>query len=773
MRKFAMLLSLTLVAGLVSCNTAPGSPGITTPVTESDMTGEMPSSLPAIEAETSSPDHEELDRVITLGLAPGELLQKPDSNVTHAEFCTMLSTVIEKLYGTDILQTWQDTAALALSSDMPMNRGDGAMAIFEAALITGMDDYHSNGGMQIDIDSTTSGTGIYGMREREDYPLFPNWREPYYNRNWDEPYDNLADGAVRYSWHRKSAVSGRTIMEFDENLSMRYDDPFTVEEAACAALRLYESWVPRQYVKPDDPSAIAYNPSLITDDLLHKNSQLPVVTQQNLPASWKGLCIYSKGVTHNNIAEAFRERDIRFLSENGFNFARVFLGFTTLGYPDFPEDGAVVNLAELEDLDRCISWGLQYDIHISLCMLTPPGYASQEDVEHQAIKDHDYPSKEQWQLIEQYWVMLARRYADIPSKNLSFELCTEWHLDKRADDFQENWKPIIQSITAISLDRVLLASFDTALPMKLELAEDMASMGISLAAHPYNPWQVTRGNTDVRADFGFTGELSWPLTWFPSGDFNKRISPITINGTVGGTTLTAYVLHDGMAWEDESGKPSITVYADDTAIATHTFTAGGAPDPLTVDIPSGTREVTLKHTSGYLELSCLRFDGTFGSAEIMPHDLGWSMEAAGPANLLLDDNGKWADADQRLYDGETFYQEELLPYIEIAEKYNVGFMVNEFVFADDEQDTTTPLQLDAHLKYYGDAIQTFQTHDVGFVLDFVVHGSTGILRDSPGFEMWSRYPGYLSEQTYTFENRRTDHFYINKTLLDLITSYFP
>ena len=133
----------------------------------------------------------------------------------------------------------------------------------------------------------------------------------------------------------------------------------------------------------------------------------------------------SKGVTHYNIVEPFQERDLKFLSENGFNFARVLIGFTTLGYPDHPENGSLVNLAELEDLDRLIAWGMRYDVHLSLCMLSPPGYASQEDVEHQAIKDADYPSPEQWELIRSYWTMLTKRYAGIPSRNLSFELCTE------------------------------------------------------------------------------------------------------------------------------------------------------------------------------------------------------------------------------------------------------------------------------------------------------------------------------------------------------------
>lgn len=750
----AILLSFAMLVSLAACGGRPASAG--------------PSPSPAALQTGPAEGDPELDRAAALGLIIGETQNNSEQAVTHAQFCAMLSLVIEKLYGAEYLAKWQEVAKLALAADMPMDRGDGAMAIFEAALAVGMDDYHSNGGAQPDIDSTTDGDGIFGMREREDYPLFPNWREPYYNINWEEQYETLVGGAVRYCWHRKSAVSGKTILEYDENLSMRYNDPFTPDDAVRAALRLYEAWVPRSYAAPNDPQALMYDRSIITEELLQKPSNLPQPTKQQLPASWRGLCIYSKGVTHYNIAEAFRERDMRFLSENGFNFARVFLGFTTLGYPDHPENGAVVNLAELEDLDRCIAWGLQYDVHISLCMLTPPGFATQKDVEQQGTKDDGYPTQDQWKLTQEYWMMLAMRYADIPSKNLSFELCAEWHLDNRAADFKSDWEPIVGAISAISPERVLLASFDTAIPMKLKLAEDMASMGVALAAHPYNPWQITRGNEQVRVQLGFTGELSWPLPWFPSGDFNNRTAPVIIEGAVGGTTLSVCVFNEGMAWEDTSGKPSITIYADGTAVGTRTFTTGGAEDALTVNLPNDTQEITLKHTSGYLELASVRLDGPFGSAQIMPHDLGWSCESAGPAHLLLATDGTWSSADGRFYDGEEFYKEELLPYITLAKQYDVGFMVNEFVFADDEQDTTTPIPLEALLNYYGDAIQIFKAHEIGCVLDFVAHGSTGIIWDSPGFGMWGEYPNYQPEQIYTFLNGRTERFFVNKTLLDRI-----
>lgn len=748
-RTLAMFLAAVLMLSLAACGT---------------------SSTQQAESSGQAASGEELERAAEYGIASQETLDHPEETVTYSQFCWMLSAVIEKLYGAESLAQWEDVASLALAADTPMKRADGALAIFEAAIVVGMQDYHSNSHQQPDIDGLTMGEAIFGMRERTDYDLFPNWGEECHNINWDGDPDTILGVAAQYPYHRKSTVGGRAVMEYDETMSMRYEDPFTCEEAIKAALRLYESWTPRNYVRPEDAEALTYDSSIITDDLFSLSSSLPEVSAQELPADWRGLTIYSKGVTHYNIVEPFQERDLRFLSDNGFNFARVLIGFTTLGYPDHPENGSLVNLAELEDLDRLIAWGMRYDVHLSLCMLSPPGYASQEDVAHLAIKDWDYPSPEQWELIMSYWTMLAKRYAGIPSRNLSFELCTEWHLEEegRSSDFKTDWELVIEAIRGISPERVLLASFDTAIPIKLKLAEDMASMGVALAAHPYTPWQIANGNVGMRQAIGFTGELSWPLVWFPSGDFNRRISPVTVSGELSETTLSVYVWGDGMAWEDESGEPVIEVYADGAPIASHTYTEGGDQDALTVQLPAGTKNVQIVHKSGYVELSCIRVDGAFGSAQTMPHDTSWGSDAEGEANLLLHAGGTWENADGRQYGSDEYYREALLPYVEIADQYHVGFMVNEFAFVDDEWDSTTPVPLDAILQYYSDAVEVFRENGIGSSLCFLDR----IIMEKDFPVMWGLYPDCQEEQTLCLDNGREEHFFVNRLLLDTIRSAY-
>lgn len=164
-----------------------------------------------------------------------------------------------------------------------------------------------------------------------------------------------------------------------------------------------------------------YDKGIITDDLLNAESDLPEVTQAQLPAEWKGAGLgSSKNDGGSNFCTDFRETDIQFLADNGFNFARIFFSFSTLRFPDYPEDGRLVNENELRDLDQLIAWGMEYGVHIQIAMsfyLDEGG----NDKTGDSIAANDA----QWAMVQDYWTMLARRYAGIPSRYLTFDLSNE------------------------------------------------------------------------------------------------------------------------------------------------------------------------------------------------------------------------------------------------------------------------------------------------------------------------------------------------------------
>lgn len=751
-RTLSLLLSLAMVLGMLSgCgeNTEPGNP------TEN----------------LSSEIELEIQTAIDLGLVPEELQKDYDKQIKYNEFVPMMTDVIALRYGEgEYLDKWLEVSEIAAERDALMLRGEGAGVIFAAAVTVGMDDYHSKAAAQRDLDGETQGAAIEYVPDMSD--MFPFMAEPYYNFNWGEELENHFLGAERYPWHRYSPVSGKTLLDIDtETPSMRYEEPFTRAEALCAALRCYESWTKPEYVSIKDSSATNYDVSIITDDLLKKESSLPEVTHNVLPADWQGMCIYEKGTTKYSLISSFRERNMKFLAENDMNFGRVYLGFSTLRYPDFPEDGTQVNLMELRELDQMLAWAMEYDVHMSLCMLTPPGYGAEEDVAYQSIGDETWPDAERWQLIRDYWVMLAERYKDIPSKNLTFELCTEWGSgdSDHLRDFRNNWTEIIADIREVSPDRVLIAGFDLYNAGKQEMADTMASLGVSLAAHPYFPSELAFYGREDHI-YGIGEYLTWPMPYFPTADFDNGSVPLTISGNIGGTTLSIYAM-EGHVWSTETGDPVLTVAADGKAIDTFAFENGAGAEHMTVSIPEGAKEVTITHT-GYIRLYCLIAEGDFGTKVALTTDSFDSTLGQGGVALILDEEGNWADAKGRLYDAEAVFTDGLKPYMDTAEKYNVGFMVNEFVFSQGYEDTNEPKNLDAQMAYYADCIDMFEDKQIGYALSMVTHGGIGpILDERECYKIWSNYPEYIDNQTYTYDTGFSETVPVNNTLLALLKKH--
>ena len=715
----------------------------------------------------------EFQKAVSLELVSQAYAEEYSETVRYDEFCAMLTKVIQLRYGEgQYLDAWLENAAAALTNTEEMSRGGGAEAIFAAALSVGMDDYHSGAYLQHDIDSGKWGDTLVGAPYRTD--LFPILEKPYYNKNWGIPYDDGFRGAQMYVWHRASPVSQKILMEYDsESNSMRYEEPFTRMEAICAVLRCYEAWTPREYVPTNDPVANTYDSSILVAELLNKKSNLPEVTHEKLPSEWQGLCVYyPKATTQCSIIDSFTERDIRFLSENNMNFARVLLSFTSLRYPDYPEDGNQVNLAELRDLDQMIAWALEYDIHVSLGMISAPGYAEEGDIANQSIDDSRWPDAKRWDLIEDYWVMLASRYADIPTKNLTFELCTEWGAfeETSISDFAANWSRIVGRIREISPDRVLIAGFDTAHESRLVLAEEMAALGVSVAAHPYYPGEMHYHSRQRRLELGYTQELQWPMVWFPTDSFNNGDAPLHIRGAISDTELTVYI-GDEQLWATDTGDSAIHVATSDgTVLGSHKFTSGGAGDAMRVSIPAGVEEIVLT-SNGHLELYCLSIEGSFGTSQIVATDAYGSI-SRGEASLVVGNDGTWSDVEGQMYDVEAFYQYGLVPYLELAEKYGIGFMVNEYIVAQQEQDQLEPISMDAYLENMTDCIDLFESNGIGYALTFCAHNNIGVIGDAREKSSgWSGYPDYLGTLTYTYDNGFSETFPVNNILLNRIQEH--
>ena len=206
-------------------------------------------------------------------------------------------------------------------------------------------------------------------------------------------------------------------------------------------------------------------------------------------------------------------------------------------------------------------------------------------------------------------------------------------------------------------------------------------------------------------------------------------------------------------------------------IDTFAFENGAGAEHMTVSIPEGAKEVTITHT-GYIRLYCLKAEGDFGTKVALTTNSFDSTLGQGGAALILDEEGNWADVKGRLYDAEAVFTDGLKPYMDTAEKYNVGFMVNEFVFSQGYEDTNEPKNLDAQMAYYADCIDMFEDKQIGYALSMVTHGGIGpILDERECYKIWSNYPEYINNQTYTYDTGFSETVPVNNTLLALLKKH--
>lgn len=188
----------------------------------------------------------------------------------------------------------------------------------------------------------------------------------------------------------------------------------------------------------------------ISDEAKEKAKSFPDVSGE-LP-DWKGTHITDKGefawlgvtiepdpekvrAEHLKVSE-YDEETVLEISEAGYNFVRVSIDtryfFTEDKYqsPEYAGQnfyGSIdtVNLNQYENLDRLIEWCIENDIHVCLdCHSTPGGLMIGGDEESTREKLFTPDSDEQ-KLFIKFWQTIAKRYADIDTNALSFNLYNE------------------------------------------------------------------------------------------------------------------------------------------------------------------------------------------------------------------------------------------------------------------------------------------------------------------------------------------------------------
>lgn len=287
-------------------------------------------------------------------------------------------------------------------------------------------------------------------------------------------------------------TNGDKIIECDTHYNFDVEKILTIGEMVEMALRTYYAFFAGYDLAPYE-ECVACDDTIITAELLNKETDLPDASCAELPSSWHG-------VQMEDLDEELRvaggyhydrevyEYEIQAVKDAGFNYIGLQIDFSWFqaGSTVFRTDAqdGQLDRNRLRKLDQILAWCMERDIHLDI-RCTGLGGIDPTGKDWTASQD---TAKKHAKL----WGVLAQRYADISNTYLSFTLVDNtlqcWN-DKKADGGFESLyknesqaaellKPSVEAIRAVSPDRCIIAdiSFWNA------TGKDMAKLGVALSA---------------------------------------------------------------------------------------------------------------------------------------------------------------------------------------------------------------------------------------------------------------------------------------------------
>ncbi len=705
----------------------------------------------------------EIDRAKDLKFVAESMLSDLSKQITFKEYCKILRTVINT-YDSKLVSKWDKVAKKAAASNLAMTRGDGMLAIFEAAVVMKMNTFNS------DWTSLNEkiGTKCWDELSNRDRMLFSN----FYDKNAlpEIPDFNFEVSSYFYSFGRKSLITQETIFDYNESANtMLPDKALTRKDAIKAAVRLYESSSNEKMVPLSEIGS--YNKTIITDELLSYASEMPEPTADKLPY-YTGFCIESKGgnerdgekfdqVFKSAQRRQWNEKDIRMTSEWGFHYLRMKEDYEYL----FDEAVTVADLNEFEKIDYLIAWALKYRVHIDFQLEDYPGWANKGDRAN-PNQDLDYfnnPIKQE--RTKQIWAVIAKRYKDIPNNVLTFSINHEIMNLNRAsaapravftqDDVYNTTMELVTSIRAIDKDRLMFFESaylgnETPLATPYMKDADLVQTFKNVGTNAFQYWNF-RGLDGYEV----AGYLpNWPKVQY---DLSRGLNRRQNNNGVQTPSLS----FDGSLYQDaeffisieQADSGSFVVKADDQEIYSQTIT----PDTKTISftLKDDTKKLDIYFDS-WLTWSAFNIKlpknyevkkrWYYGSQNaktseivtseiIMEGTFSSTTEWNYPYTVTLKDDLTYTTDGKKYEVGKETLRNAINSWVQQCKEYGIVGMCNEFALScsDDSPDI---------LKFLDDLTSTFKEYGIGWV-DYGFASYCGVMNNDRYGVIPVFYNGYL------------------------------
>lgn len=506
---------------------------------------------------------------------------------------------------------------------------------------------------------------------------------------------------------------------------------------------------PINYIKIG--SVGGYNNKIITNNLL-KACKLPPATASKLPY-WTGYIIENKistNYTDNRWDKYtggtfyFVEKEIEYLAKNRFNCARVLYSFSFLGKPGDPY---MINKSELEQLDELISWGLKNNVHIMISNTGLPNKRSTSWDEENVMSNPElFKNKKMQELYLSYWDMLAKRYKDIPSNVLSFELAVEANVpDGDTKLYADVLTPVAKNIWSYNPKRIVIVN-----DVWKQVPEQLAKIGccISLHNHIY-----TVDERRLRHNYKIETDAKWPMEYLPNS-FNDSSGVLTLKSE------SKFSKGKLILYFECTDNP-FEIKADEKLISKPVFKGGkwGELTKYEVEIPKDTSTLTLTPKGGSSLIAITIKQENKPSVTLPTHGLYTCCETEPLPSIQINNDGttKNINNPQKLLNSEYFTKQYLKKFIDTAKQYNVGFIMTE-IGTD-----TMDLSPQEYTAYHETWLTALKNNNIGWMYN-CIHN---IL--APQDIMWLN---STNSKFTKFEKVETiPNYYANKAITDMLKRY--
>ncbi len=184
----------------------------------------------------------------------------------------------------------------------------------------------------------------------------------------------------------------------------------------------------------------------------------------------------------------FREQDFEIMAEWGFNFARIPMSYWYWSKPDTSE-WLKIDETPLKNLDRAVSFGKQYGIHVNLNLHRLPGYCI-NGRDKEPVDLFEGPADKRALALKaacHHWQFLARRYKGIPNAQLSFDLINEPPY-MPSNDYAVVARALVEAIREIDPKRLIVSD---GINVGTKPVFELADLGIMQSGRGYAPIHVS------------------------------------------------------------------------------------------------------------------------------------------------------------------------------------------------------------------------------------------------------------------------------------------